>query len=656
MSGFFGIFRPQGGSVDLEAFEQLRKATEREGFDGMETHVEEKIAMGHLMLRVSPESKYDKQPLRSSCGNYLLVGHFRLDYREELGDKLGLTQSELEVTPDSRLVMLSYQKWNEKCVNHIEGDWAMSIFSNIDKSLFFAKDRGGYSALFYTNFNNIIYFSSDLNALVDAKIIPAKIDEEQLCRIGITGVELTNGQTVFKNILHVKSANYVSVSSKVIIIEKEYWQLKFEQSVNYKYDEDCFQDFQSLLSMATSSRSRTLHENGILLSSGLDSTTVAYFSAYELAFRNKKLMSYTSFPKYFEFEGIKDSFRFREDLNVKEFVKGFQNIEGEFLDFPDSKYSELFFDKSHIDYYAPLFTNNTFWLNGIFGLAGQKNVKNILNGQLGNYTISWNAPGLDLYLLLRLKFRKLLRRIQFAASTTEFLLLDYIKRKFYRPLRNYLKLAIGGIGSGKTNMILKRSIIKKSFSENFSLIKEKKEFGFLPGITAILNPRRLRFEILNKNFGNIGMKWFGSSHSFAIQSADPTSDCRLVNFSFSIDEQFFNKKGMEKYILRKTMDSKISQNILLQSKSYFQSIDIGRRLLEDENLKKIISNIKKNQNFQIVQDFDEFIASFDKIHLRHDAMESMMHSATSLKIISLFYFLKSLNYICENKLPHDVTE
>ena len=645
MSGFFGIFRPQGGSVDLESFEQMRKATERDGFDGMETHVEEKIAMGHLMLRVSPESKYDKQPLKSTCGNYLLVGHFRLDYRDELGDKLGLTQSELEMTPDSQLVMLSYQKWKEKCVHHIEGDWALSIFSNIDKSLFFAKDRGGYSALFYRNFQNTIYFSSDLNALVDSHVFPVEIDEDQLCRIGITGVELTNGQTLFKNIFHVKSANYVCINDNIHISKCAYWNLKIEQSLNYKYDFDCFQDFQSHLSMATCSRNRTIHETGILLSSGLDSTTVAYFSAHDLAFRNKKLMSYTSFPKYFEFEGLKDDYRFREDLSVKEFIMEFQNIEAYFLNFPDSRYSELFLDNDHIDYYAPLLTNNTFWLNGIFGLATEKNVKNILNGQLGNYTISWNAPGLDLYLLLRLNVRKLLKRIQFAASTEEFLLLDYIKRKYYRPLRNFLKLAIGGIGSGKTNLILSRSIIKKSFSENFSLIKEKKEFGFLPGITSILNPRQLRFEIFKKNFSNIGMKWFGSSHSYGLQSCDPTSDARLVEFSFSLDEQLFNKKGMEKYILRKTMDSKISKNILLQSKSYFQSIDIGRRLLEDENLKKMISEIKENQKFQIIQDFDELKASFDKIYLRQNAMESMMRSAKSLKIISLFYFLKRLNYI-----------
>jgi asparagine synthase (glutamine-hydrolysing) len=644
MSGFFGMFSPQGSPVDLDAFEKMRKATERDGFDGMNTFVEETIAMGHLMLRVTPESTDDKQPLKSSCGNYLLVGHFRLDYRDELGDKLGLTQKELEITPDSQLVMMAYQKWKEKCVLHIEGDWAFALYAKVDMSLFFAKDRGGYSALYYSKFNDTIYFSSDLNAMVDSQVFPVAIDENQLCRVGITGVELTNGKTLFKDILHVKSANYVCINAKINSQEKEYWQLNCEQSLNYKYDDDCFQDFQSLLAMAISSRSRTVQEVGILLSSGLDSTAVAYFSAHELAFRNKKLMSYTSFPKYFEFEGVKDSYRFREDLNVKEFVKTFQNIDGEFLDFPDSKYSELFFDNSHIDYYAPFLTNNTFWLNGIYGMAADKNVKSILNGQLGNYTISWNAPGLDLYFLLKIKFRKLLDRIRFASSSDDFMWLDYVKRRFYRPLRNFLKLNVQKIGSGENDKILRRSIIKRLFIEKFSLNSATQDYGFLPGITTILNPRQMRFEIFNKNFTNIGMKWFGSSHSYAVQSADPTSDARLVNFSFSIDEQFFNKNDKEKYILRNALASRIPNHILMQPKSYFQSTDIRSRLLEDNLLIGLISEIKKNEIFNQIVEFSALESSISELSLRKNHLEVFFNSSQSIKIISLFYFLKRLNY------------
>ena len=645
MSGFFGIFRPQGGPVDLEPFEQMKTAMQRDGFDGMQTYVEEKIAIGHLMLRVSPESKYDKQPLKSSCGNFILVGHFRLDYRDELGDKLGLTQSELNFTPDSQLAMLAYLKWKEKCVEHIEGDWAFAIFSQIDISMFFAKDRGGYSALFFINHNDTIYFSSDLNALVNPKVLPVEIDENQLCRIGITGVELTNGMTLFKNIHHVKSASFICINSKVDIFEKEYWQLSFEESIHYKYDLDCFLDFQSLMAMATANRSRSIQEVGVLLSSGLDSTTVAYLSANELKHKNKKLVSYTSYPKYFEFDGIKDSYRLREDLNAKEFVNEFQNVEGNFLNFADSRYSKLFFDEIHNDYYSPFLTNNTFWLNGIYGLANEKNVKNILNGQLGNFTISWNAPGLDLFFLVKLRFRTLFKRTLVAAAIKDFLLIDYLKRKVYRPLRIFLKLLFLRIGSGEIDILLSKSIITRTFNNSFKLIIEKKDFGFLPGITPILNPRKLRYEIFKKNFTNIGMKWYGSSHSYAVQSADPTSDSRLVKFSFSIDEQFFSKEAEEKYILRNIMHSKIPDYILSQAKSYIQSSDIGRRLIEDDELFSILNEMKKNKKFQLIVDLSELETNLSQISSSKWVSENISLSEKTIKILSIFCFLKKFNYI-----------
>jgi asparagine synthase (glutamine-hydrolysing) len=148
MSGFFGVFSP-GGNVDRLAIDQMQTAIQRDGYDELETHIDDHIAMGHLMLRVTPESAYDKQPLKSNCGRYILVGHFRLDYRDELGDKLGFTQKELDLTPDSLLVMNSYQKWGDKCVHHLEGDWTFVLYDRVQNIMTCFKDKYGTSAFFY---------------------------------------------------------------------------------------------------------------------------------------------------------------------------------------------------------------------------------------------------------------------------------------------------------------------------------------------------------------------------------------------------------------------------------------------------------------------------------------------------------------------------
>ena len=136
MSVFFGVFSP-GGNLDQVAFDQMKSAIHREGYDELDTLIDDRIAMGHLMLRVTPESVYDKQPLKSDCGRYILTGHIRLDYRDELGDKIGLTQKQLQNTPDSLLVMNAYQKWRDKCVLHIEGDWSFVVYDKFYNTIFF---------------------------------------------------------------------------------------------------------------------------------------------------------------------------------------------------------------------------------------------------------------------------------------------------------------------------------------------------------------------------------------------------------------------------------------------------------------------------------------------------------------------------------------
>ena len=183
MSSFFGIFNPKGTGIDKEAFEQMRQAADQPGHDGIQIYVDEYIALGHVMLRVSPESQYDQQPLKSSCGNYILVGHFRLDYRDELGDKLGLTQAELENTPDSHLAMKAYQKWKEKCVNHIEGDWCCLIYDINKVRVDLLKCPVGIAALFYGKFDDVLFIGTDTAYILNQNTINFKVDYKELRRL-----------------------------------------------------------------------------------------------------------------------------------------------------------------------------------------------------------------------------------------------------------------------------------------------------------------------------------------------------------------------------------------------------------------------------------------------------------------------------------------
>ena len=643
MSGFFGIFRPQGGPVDLEAFEQMKTAMHKDGFDGMETHVEEKIAMGHLMLRVSPESKYDKQPLKSSCGNYILVGHFRLDYRDELGDKLGLTQSDLEVTPDSQLAMLAYQKWKEKCVHHLEGDWAFAIYSNLS-SVFFARDIGGYSALFYLYANSQLYFSTDLNVLVAFGILPVKVDLGQYLRIGISGLGCSNGNTLFKGICHLKSASFIKICQVDSLKQFTYREFKPILSLKYKFQEDCFQEFFSLINQAVATRLRGCSRVGILLSSGLDSTTIAYFSALYLKYKNKTLHTFTSYPQYNDdIYGLEVS-RSREDIHVKLFLEHFENVDAKYMDFENFSHAGLLRDKKSIDYFDPLVTNNSFWLEGILKEASQKKVLTMLNGQLGNYTISWDAPKLDLYLLLSGKLFVVLKRLCFASSVKNFSGIKYLKENFYRPFVFFIKVYFKSLTNSKRDLLINDSLISKSVydSQNWDIGHTKDEL--IPNYSLILNPQELRQKLFKSNLSSIGMKWYGASHRNGLNSLDPTTDFRVVEFSYSLDEEWFNQKAISKYILRKVMVGKLPDSILNQQKISFQSIDIGLRLINDRDLIGIIEEIEKNPISSKMFGRTNFSQLYSSLSSEKPRKIDRINSNRILKSISLYNLIQKFTF------------
>ena len=593
MSGFFGIFSPTDNSIDLEAFEQMRKASDREGFDGMETVVEDNIVMGHLMLRVSPESKYDKQPLRSACGKYLLVGHFRLDYRDELGDKLGLIQSELESTPDSVLVMMAYQKWKEKCVNHLEGDWAFALIDLVNNDLFLAKDQAGHSALYFRKEGEVIYFSSAPKVLCDVGGLRAKVNGKHLMAYVAFDFLPTSGNTFMQNIFYVKCAHYIFIRSDFSSVEIKYWQIQIA-TTKFKFGDDYIHSLHSLFSLAVKSRTDSVFSPGLFLSSGLDSSAVAYYAANELLNQKKHLTTYTSYPLFLDLIDPNEHIRVNEAPLVNGFVGQFQNVESNYLNFPNEDVLSGI-EASSDDIIYPFKTINTFWIDGIMNAAKTNNNLRVLNGQMGNSIISWDGPMILSSLLLRFRILTLLKQLIYISRVqkksilvifyrlviNDFIRFFLVKKKYFhfRYFNNKQQSAVfEKLQSYKTDY---------GFGE-ISFLKDQFAFYF--------NSKKMRLRQFFSSVEFAGMRWYNNGHLFAVETADPTSDIRLVNFSFSLPETLFMRNGTKKYIYKKWMEDKLTKEILEKEHRIMQSADFGLRLSKSNLVQSISINLNVHEN------------------------------------------------------------
>jgi asparagine synthase (glutamine-hydrolysing) len=636
MSGFFGIFRPQGGPVDLEVFEQMKTAMNRKGFDGMETHVEDKIAMGHLMLRVSPESKYDKQPLKSSCGNFLLVGHFRLDYRDELGDKLGLTAAELELTPDSLLAMMAYQKWKEKCVHHLEGDWAAVFFLKKENSILLLKDTIGFAALYYIILKESIFFSSDVDMFAKINSFHLTLEMSQVIRLSQPGFSLEEGCTLYKGLKHVKNSEQLVFNQQGIFLSTVYAKVKLHNgTVNCRFEADYFLEYKSLFVSAVRSRMRFTGEKGIFLSGGMDSTALLYFMEKESTFDGGKIVSYTSIPDLNFLDNKSEINAFQEFDLIQELKKNNGDVSYSFLSFPQVELFETLSADRKRSGLNPIVSNNTFWIEGILKESKKRDIRRVFNGQLGNFTLTWNAPQLSLNQFLKLDLLNLFSNLLSSSKKNNVSFLKVLWGEVFSQMYMYIKTRVNAINGYSKQILVDKSIFQNHVLRvELGKAREIKN-SFIPGLNFYTSPTAMRAAVFNIVIKHIGMQWYLESHRHALESVDPTSDRRFVEFSFMIPSKLFYSKGVRKYMYKNVMKGLLPDSITNSTQTFKQSLDIRKRIIADAEINVFMAKVKNNEPLKKVFKLDMLFSDYELIKT----------TETNIALSFVNNFLKNLSIV-----------
>ena len=581
MSGFFGVFSP-GGNLDQLAFDQMKSAIHREGYDELDTLIDDRIAMGHLMLRVTPESVYDKQPLKSDCGRYILTGHIRLDYRDELGDKIGLTQKQLQNTPDSLLVMKAYQKWGKKCVHHLQGDWSFVLFDNLMNQLFIGKESTGISSVFYININGSLFFSSDPTIFSIFSFFKPELDDTQFLYFSVKGLNMDKGKTLYKNLNCLQNGCFVIFDNKLEIDFNRYFDLfSIKNNRIYKFDSDLFFDLKSIYFQAVKSRCRSNYEVGLFLSSGLDSMSVAAVGAQELNYKQKQLHTFTSVPSLSS-KLTTDEMAFADESNlVKKGIANFENVNASFCRFEDFKFSEIDFDEVGLNPFNPYITVNYFWINGVLQLAKKNGIRSILTGQMGNFTISSDGFLVHLEFFKKLMFSKLFRELFLFANEKKISISKAFNIRVLQVFKYQLKTLIKSSSKFSLNFFNEYGVLNyKRYNKNKSIFKSKRN-ELIPDYYFIRSQRNLRLKQLEKTIFFSNSYWRSYSMENGVEVLDPTSDERVICSSLSIPENKYFCKGIRKFIYKGMFAGLVNKFVIENSAYGIQAYDFGDRLKAD---------------------------------------------------------------------------
>jgi asparagine synthase (glutamine-hydrolysing) len=634
MSIFGGIFHAGSGKVKTD-FWHLLQGEYANALDQLTVLEKEQLVCWALDKSRILEETHDGLIREANGGRYTLAGHFRLDYKDILADKLGIRHAELEKISDLELVVRAFCKWKFKCVLHLEGDWAFVVQDKLDKSIWLFRDPVGCSALFYCVLENQLIFSSD-SRVFSRLPVNWKLDPEQFFKLGLDIGKLDDGKTVLKELNILKKGHTIRYNGSIEVVSTR--ELPPQGiPVRFKDFGDHVAWFKSVYAAAVRSRIGK-GDAGLLLSAGLDSSMLCYFLARELAMQSRKFNTFTSFPRFIGLYPEDRQQKIREDIPVKQFLAPFKRVEAYYLDFEDKDVAETFGEEP-FPVVNVLVKPNTFWVQGIYQFARDKGVKHVFAAKMSNYTTSWDAPYIALHLLFNRRFLPLFKHLSAIAQGDWISWLKAFKHELILPIRHELRLFfkrrqywIGGWNVVPGLVQPDKMEIKKFDRWDFRR-------QFVPGYSSNSNPKLLRYKIINSNLDHLGVQGYLDGIHYDMEILDPTGDLRVINCSLGMPEEIFYRIGERKHLYRQIMKGLLTEEVLGKKIPYPQAYDIGLRLMDSQIIERSFHAKKDGKvNTPLLRD-SAVLAAYASIRKWAMLPQGLAKSATILRFFSLKHLL-----------------
>ncbi len=553
MSGIAGVIYMDGRFVSPELLRRMADSLAFCGPDAQEIWIDGQAGLGHAMLRTTPESINERQPLSNVQAGVTITADARIDNRAELIDEFGITGFNGNDVPDSELILKAYEKWGTECVHHLLGDFAFAIWDGRQHQLFCARDHFGVKPLCYYSNDKVFVFASEVKGILPVNDVPARLNE---ARIADFLVEVLEGydkvSTFYENIFKLPPAHILIVNDRGMQVLK-YWLPDPHKQIRLGSDEEYLETFREIFTEAVRCRLRSQSPVGVLLSGGIDSATI-WGTATRVNESQEGLLALSGVSP-----PDKDCIETR--------------LIGEVLDGNPATASQVRWDE--VEPYLPEIDKALFRLDDpndtmmelqriMYIQAGRSGVKAVLDGIDADVITSTTIHISDL-----LRKGKLLTAIREARG------LSYFFKYYYSPVRLLYRGAKSAFTpfwlrnlirrfdfSDRSGRAVKNSIIIPDLAERINLnerLKRLDSYRWAQKGFTLADKHALAMNHSNLTVGIERYRRVSAAH--AIEARHPFLDKRLAEFCLSLpwDQKIY--RGWTKILMRRMMKGVIPESV-----------------------------------------------------------------------------------------------
>ncbi len=262
-----------GHGADVVLREMCERLTHR-GPDDEGVFIENNAALGMRRLSVI-DLVHGTQPVfNEDCTIAVVLNGEIYNYRE-LRKDLEKRGHRFRSHSDTEVLPHLYEEYGAGMVTHLNGMFAFALWDLRRRKLFMARDRFGEKPLYWSVFDNQLIFASEPKAVLAHPSVKPNLNTEAF-RSFLSFDYVPAPLSIYEGIQKLPSAHTLTLEDSEIKIER-YWRLSYKKN-NLTLDE-AEERLRELIGESVKMRLVSDVPIGVLLSGGVDSSTVAAFAS-----------------------------------------------------------------------------------------------------------------------------------------------------------------------------------------------------------------------------------------------------------------------------------------------------------------------------------------------------------------------------------------
>jgi asparagine synthase (glutamine-hydrolysing) len=270
------------GDIDRDALVRVRDTMVHRGPDdaGIFINAQGNLGLAHRRLSIIDLSANGHQPMTNEDESIWLVFNGEIYNFRELKLLLEAAGHVFRSNTDSEVIIHAYEQWGINSVERLRGMFAYALWDEPRQSLFLARDRLGIKPLFYWQRDGDLTFASELKAIRADMKTSLPLDQSAIYDFFTYGY-IPTPKTIYRDVCKLPPGHFAVYQGARLELH-QYWDAPFCARSGIS-EADAIGMVREKLTEATALHLIADVPVGVLLSGGIDSSTVCALSAEKVS-------------------------------------------------------------------------------------------------------------------------------------------------------------------------------------------------------------------------------------------------------------------------------------------------------------------------------------------------------------------------------------